>query len=52
MGSAKAKFIKENGSQIRVIHLDRIEQARKESITSSDLERLSLTLGYWAIRTA
>ena len=43
MGSAKAKFIKENGFQVRVIHLDRIEQARKESITSSDLERLSLT---------
>ena len=43
MGSAKAKIIEKNGSQVRVIHLDRIEQARKESITNSDLERLSMT---------
>ncbi len=43
MGSGKAKILKENGSQIRVIHLERIEQARKESITNSDLERLSMT---------
>ena len=43
MGSVKAKIMKKNGSQIRVIHVDRIEQARKESITNSDLERLSMT---------
>lgn len=43
MSSAKAKIIEENGSQIRVVHLERIEQARRESITSSDLERLSMT---------
>ena len=43
MGSTKAKLIEEDGSQIRVVHLDRLEQARRESISQHELERLSLT---------
>jgi DNA-binding transcriptional ArsR family regulator len=43
MGSAKAKLIKEDGCQIRVVHLERVEQARQESISVRELERLSLT---------
>jgi DNA-binding transcriptional ArsR family regulator len=43
MGSAKARFISEDGCQIRVVHLEKVEQARKEAISDRDLERLSLT---------
>ena len=43
MGSAKAKLIEEDGCQIRVVHLERVEQARRESIPVRELERLSLT---------
>ena len=43
MGSAKAKLIEEDGCQIRVVHLERVEQARQESISVRELERLSLT---------
>jgi DNA-binding transcriptional ArsR family regulator len=42
MGSAKAKLIEEDGCQIRVVHLERVEQARQESISVRELERLSL----------
>ena len=40
MGSAKARFINEDGCQIRVVHLEKVEQARKETISDRDLERL------------
>ncbi len=43
MGSAKAKLIEEDGCQTRVVHLERVEQARQESISVRELERLSLT---------
>ena len=43
MGSAKARLIEENGCQIRVVHLGKVEQARKEVISDRDLDRLSLT---------
>ncbi len=43
MGSAKARLIDEDGCQIRVVHLDKVEQAREEAISNRDLERLSLT---------
>jgi len=43
MGSAKAKLIEEDGCQVRVVHLERVEQARRESIPVRELERLSLT---------
>ncbi len=43
MGSAKARLIDEDGCQIRVVHLEKVEQARKEAISDRDLERLSLT---------
>ena len=43
MGSAKARLVDENGCQIRVVHLDKVEQARKEAISDRDLKRLSLT---------
>jgi DNA-binding transcriptional ArsR family regulator len=43
MGSSRAKLIEEDGCQIRVVHLERVEQARRESISVRELERLSLT---------
>lgn len=43
MGSAKASLIDEDGCKIRVVHLEKVEQARKEAISDRDLERLSLT---------
>ena len=43
MGSAKARLIDEDGCQIRVVHLEKVEQARKEAISDRDIERLSLT---------
>ena len=43
MGSAKASLIDEDGCQIRVVHLEKVEQARREAISDHDLERLSLT---------
>ena len=43
MGSAKARLIDEDGCQIRVVHLEKVEQARKEAISDRDLARLSLT---------
>jgi DNA-binding transcriptional ArsR family regulator len=43
MGSVKTKLVDEDGCQIRVIHLSRVDQARQEAIPKRDLERLSLT---------
>ena len=43
MGSTKARFIDEDGCQIRVVHIEKVEQARKEAISDRDLARLSLT---------
>lgn len=43
MGSAKAKTMGEDGSQIRVVHRERVERARDAAIGSDDLERLSMT---------
>ena len=43
MGTAKAKEIRGDGCQIRVVHLDRIEQARRDAISERELERLSLS---------
>lgn len=43
MTSAKARFVDEDGCQIRVVHLEKVEQARKEAIGDRDLARLSLT---------
>jgi ArsR family transcriptional regulator, lead/cadmium/zinc/bismuth-responsive transcriptional repressor len=43
MGSVRAKLNQEDGCQIRVIHLDRIEQARENAISEREVERLSLT---------
>ena len=43
MGNARAKILEEDGCQIRVVHLDRVETARRESISDRELDRLSLT---------
>ena len=43
MSSAKARHIEEDGCRIRVVHLERVEQARKEAIAEKELGRLSLT---------
>jgi DNA-binding transcriptional ArsR family regulator len=36
-------LINEDGCQIKVVHLDRVEQARREVIADQELDRLSLT---------
>jgi len=43
MGPAIAKLIDQDGCQIRTVHLERVEQARKDAISERELERLSLT---------
>ena len=42
MGSAKTRLIDEDGCQVRVVHLERIEQARKDAISERELQRLAL----------
>ena len=42
MGPARAKLIEEDGCQVRVVHLERIEQARENAISEHEVERLSL----------
>jgi len=41
MGSAKAKCLDGDACQVRVIHLDRVERALKESVSEKELDRLS-----------
>ena len=43
MSSNRARLVDEDGCQIKVVHLDRVEQARKEAIANQDLDRLALT---------
>ena len=43
MGPARAKLIDQDGCQIRMVHMERVEQARKDAISERELERLSLT---------
>jgi DNA-binding transcriptional ArsR family regulator len=43
MGPARAKFLEEDGCLVRVVHLDRVEKARREIISERELDRLSLT---------
>ena len=40
MGSAKTRLVDEDGCKIRVVHLEKVEQARREAISDSDLARL------------
>jgi ArsR family transcriptional regulator, lead/cadmium/zinc/bismuth-responsive transcriptional repressor len=43
MPQRKNEILKEDGCQVQVVHLRRVERAWKESISEKDLERLSLT---------
>ena len=43
MGNARAKIFEEDGCLVRVVHLDRVEKARREIISERELDRLSLT---------
>ena len=43
MSSNRARLVDEDGCQIKVIHLDRVEQARKDVIADQELDRLALT---------
>jgi DNA-binding transcriptional ArsR family regulator len=43
MGNARAKIIEADGCMVRIVHLDRVEKARKEIIADRELDRLSLT---------
>ena len=41
MVAAKAKCLDGEACQVRVIHLDRVEQARRETVSEKELSRLS-----------
>lgn len=41
MGSAKTKCLNGDDCQVRVIHLDRVERARKETVSEKELHWLS-----------
>jgi DNA-binding transcriptional ArsR family regulator len=41
MGSAKTKCLDGDDCQVRVIHLDRVEQARRETVSQKELNWLS-----------
>jgi DNA-binding transcriptional ArsR family regulator len=41
MSTAKAKCMDGEACHVRVIHLDRVERARKETVSGKDLDRLS-----------
>ena len=41
MRSTKSKCLDDEACQVRVIHLDRVEQARRETVAGKDLNRLS-----------
>jgi len=43
MSSTKTRILDEDGCQIRVVHLDRVEKARRETVSAHELDRLSLT---------
>ena len=43
MAASKAKLIQEDGCQVRVVHLDQVNQARKEAVSDFELGRLALT---------
>jgi DNA-binding transcriptional ArsR family regulator len=43
MGNARARTLEEDGCRMRVVHLDRVEKARRESLSDRELDRLSLT---------
>ena len=43
MSSNRARLVDEDGCQIKVVHLDRVEQARKDTIADYELDRLALT---------
>ena len=43
MSSNRARLVDEDGCQIKVVHLDRLEQARKDAIADQELDRLALT---------
>ncbi len=41
MSLAKTKCLDGDDCQVRVIHLDRVEQARKDTVSEKEIERLS-----------
>lgn len=43
MPQRRNEILKEDGCQVQVVHLERVERALEESISEKDLERLSLT---------
>ena len=42
MSPAKANIVEEDGCQVRMVHLDRVNRARKEVIPERELDRLAL----------
>ena len=43
MTTKKSMVVDNDGCQIRVVHMDRVDQARKAAIPGAELERLVLT---------
>ena len=44
MSSSRARLIEEGGCHIKVVHLDSVEQARKDAIADPALDRLALVV--------
>lgn len=43
MTTAKAQIVEADGCMVRVIHLDRVQKAKANSVPDKDLDRLALT---------
>ena len=43
MAASKAKLIQEDGCQVRVVHLDRVNRAREMAVSDHEIGRLALT---------
>jgi len=43
MAISKTKLIQEDGCLVRVVHLDRVNRARKTAVSDHELDRLALT---------
>ena len=43
MCASKATFLEEDGCKVRVVHLDRVARARRESISQKETDRLART---------
>lgn len=51
MRSKRASLVEEDGCWIRVVHMNRVAQAREEAVADHELQRLAQTYGVMGDRT-